>query len=84
MPKNIVVCCDGTGNVYGERNTNVGYLYEAIERGTPEQVVFYAAGVGTFGPFGWRFAKSLGKLLGSAFGYGLKQNLEQAYRFVME
>lgn len=25
--KNIVVCCDGTGNAYGHNNTNVVELY---------------------------------------------------------
>jgi len=32
MPKNIVVCCDGTGNEYGEKNTNVVKLFEIIEK----------------------------------------------------
>ena len=24
MGKNIIICCDGTGNEYGKNNTNVG------------------------------------------------------------
>ncbi len=32
MSRNIVVCCDGTGNEYGSNNTNVVKLYEAIVR----------------------------------------------------
>ena len=31
MPKNIIICCDGTGNEYGQHNTNVVKLYEAID-----------------------------------------------------
>ena len=30
MAKNIVICCDGTGNEYGRNNTNVVGLYEAL------------------------------------------------------
>ena len=45
MSKNIVVCCDGTGNEYGANNTNVVKLYEAIVR-DPDQVAFYDPGAG--------------------------------------
>ena len=47
MPRNIVVCCDGTGNEYGRHNTNVVKLYEALVRDT-NQIAFYDPGVGTF------------------------------------
>ena len=40
MAKNIVVCCDGTGNEYGSNNTNVVKLYEAIVRDR-DQAAFY-------------------------------------------
>ena len=30
--KNIVVCCDGTGNQYGDHNTNVVDLYAVLKR----------------------------------------------------
>ena len=53
MPKNIVVCCDGTGNEYGPNNTNVVKLYEAIVRDA-DQVAFYDPGVGTFSFLGRR------------------------------
>ncbi len=84
MPKNLVVCCDGTGSTPTQGKTNVARLYEAVEQDGAEQVGFYGAGVGTFGPFGWRLAKPIGKLMGAAFGYGVKQNVEQAYRFLLE
>ena len=37
--KNIVICSDGTGNEYGENNTNVVETY-TICRKTPAQIVF--------------------------------------------
>ena len=46
--KNIVICSDGTGNEYGENNTNVVETYAICEK-APSQVVFYDPGVGTGG-----------------------------------
>lgn len=30
MPKNIVICCDGTGNEFDEQNSNVIKLYKML------------------------------------------------------
>lgn len=84
MARNIVVCCDGTGNELTQGTTNVGYLFQAIERRTEEQLAFYGAGVGTFGPFGRRLGNALGRLLGATFGFGVLRNLEEAYAFLMD
>ena len=83
MAKNIVVCCDGTGNEYGPHNTNVVKLYEAVVR-DPEQMAFYDPGVGTFSIFGRALGRRLGILLGQMFGAGLQQNVEDAYRYLMD
>ena len=83
MSKNIVVCCDGTGNEYGSNNTNVVKLYEAIVRDA-DQVAFYDPGVGTFSFLGRQLGRRVGRTLGKAFGAGLQQNIEDAYRFLME
>jgi uncharacterized protein (DUF2235 family) len=48
MPKNIVICCDGTGNQFGEQNSNVVKLYKTLVR-NPAQVAYYHPGVGTMG-----------------------------------
>ena len=48
MPKNIVVCCDGTGNEYGDRNTNVVKLFQIIKKDPNKQIAYYDPGVGTF------------------------------------
>ena len=53
--KNIVICCDGTGNEYGPENTNVVKLYQSVIRGT-EQIAFYDPGVGTFSIWGRELA----------------------------
>ena len=83
MPQNIVICCDGTGNEYGLHNTNVVKLYEAIVRDA-NQTAFYDPGVGTFSILGRRLGRPVGIILGKAFGYGLRQNIEDAYRYLMD
>lgn len=85
MPKNIVVCCDGTGNEFGDKNSNVVAVYKTLicDEG---QVAYYHPGVGTMGS---RSALSnMGqwwtKMIGLAFGYGLSDNIADAYEFLMK
>ncbi|MFC1969515.1 DUF2235 domain-containing protein [Chloroflexota bacterium] len=82
MSKNIVVCYDGTGNEYGKNNTNVVKVFEAIVR-DDTQIAFYDPGVGTFSFLGRVLGKEVGKLLGKAFGFGLQQNIEDGYEYLM-
>lgn len=80
MAKNIIICSDGTGNTaIKDRGTNVFKLFEAVDlnghRTDPNltpQVALYDDGVGTesFLPL---------KLLGGAFGWGLKRNVLKLY-----
>jgi uncharacterized protein (DUF2235 family) len=84
MAKNIVVCCDGTGNEFSDRNSNVVKLYQMLVL-DPTQVAYYHPGVGTMGarsalsPVG----KAWTQLLGYAFGYGASDNVADAYQFLM-
>lgn len=72
MGKNIVICCDGTGNDEDD-GTHVYRLAEAARQAPREkQVVFYDSGVGT----------KLSKLLAMGFGAGLSRNVRDAYRFL--
>jgi uncharacterized protein (DUF2235 family) len=85
MPKNLVICCDGTGCKFGGANTNVLRLYAALEK-SPQQMTYYHPGLGTMGS---KFARtSLSrlwtKLLGLAFGYGLMEDITSAYIFLMK
>lgn len=77
-----VLCCDGTGNEYGPKNTNVVGVFEAIVRDA-EQVGFYDPGVGTFSTLGRAPGKWVGRVLGKGFGWGLQQNVEDAYEYLM-
>src|ERR1700688_471022 len=80
MPKNIVICADGTGNttVRG-RGTNVFKLYEAVDSkehlfdpDIVEQVAMYHDGVGT------ESLKWL-RMFSGAFGWGRSRNVKQCY-----
>jgi uncharacterized protein (DUF2235 family) len=85
MPKNLVVFSDGTGNqLKATGNTNVLRLH-AMTREIPDQLRFYDPGVGTEGsPRALTgFGRGTTKLLGLAFGYGIKRNVVEAYTFLM-
>ncbi|MGY3233206.1 uncharacterized protein (DUF2235 family) [Bradyrhizobium sp. USDA 4448] len=74
--KKIVVLSDGTGNSSAAVwRTNVWRTFEAIYLSNSDQVAFYDDGVGTssFKPLA---------ILGGAFGYGLKRNVIDIYKFI--
>jgi uncharacterized protein (DUF2235 family) len=85
MAKNIVVCCDGTGNEFGDHNSNVVKLYSALIVDGKNQIAYYHPGVGTMGAP--TAISKLGKLwsmaMGLAFGAGLLANVGDAYRYLM-
>jgi uncharacterized protein (DUF2235 family) len=89
MPKNIVVCCDGTGNEISENISNVLKLYRVLRKTgktNPPQVVFYDPGVGTLArPNPWtKFLQDTRAVLGLATGYGLDDNVLAAYQFLID
>ncbi len=73
--KNIILCCDGTGNEYGVNKTNVVRTCE-IAVCDDSQLVYYDPGVGTGGT-------SLTDTKDQATGGGVQQNIEDGYRFLM-
>ncbi len=80
MPRNIILCMDGTWNKPGqtdqgkETKTNVRKLYEALAD-RPDQVRGYFAGVGT---------DPGEKASGGAFGWGLFDQIKNGYRALRE
>lgn len=86
MPKNIVICCDGTANEFAADRTNVIKLYSALRHDTPDQVAFYHPGLGTMEPFGALSPATrwFTRVLGMAVGYGLQNDIRDAYAFLMQ
>src|SRR6478735_800615 len=75
-PKNIILLSDGTGNAANRvLKSNVWRIFESLDLRGEEQIAFYDDGVGTssFKPLA---------ILGGAFGWGLKRNVLDIYKFL--
>lgn len=86
MSRNLVICCDGTGNQFGSENTNVVRLVQSIARDPQRQLVYYDPGVGTLpepGAF-TRLRKGLSEAAGLAFGVGIVDKVAGAYEYLMQ
>jgi uncharacterized protein (DUF2235 family) len=85
MSKNIVICCDGTANEFARDRTNVVKLYYTLEQDPARQIAFYHPGLGTMEPAGALTTptRKLTRLLGMAIGYGLGNDIRDAYTFLM-
>lgn len=86
--RNIVICCDGTGNEINENISNVLKLYRCLrktEKTSPRQFVYYDPGVGTLArPDPWhKLRQDFNAILGLATGYGLDDNVLAAYDFLV-
>jgi len=87
--RNIVICCDGTGNEISENISNVLKLYRCLrktEKTEPRQLVFYDPGVGTLArPDPWhKLRQDFAAIWGLATGYGLDDNVLAAYCFLVQ
>jgi uncharacterized protein (DUF2235 family) len=86
-PRNIVACCDGTGNTWSASgDTNVVKLFRDLLK--DEQTVFYDPGVGTASNFpGVDLRQDLNntvnRIAGLAIGNGIYENIADAYVFLM-
>jgi uncharacterized protein (DUF2235 family) len=85
MPRNVVVCCDGTANEFARDNTNVVKLYSVLRHDPEVQATYYHPGLGTMEPAGalTTFARKVTKTMGMAFGYGLASDIRDAYVFLV-
>ncbi len=86
MPKNIIICCDGTGNQFGDRNSNVVKLYSVIRKTPDRQIAYYDPGLGTtsYSGMGFSLGTRAKRMAGLAIGAGLYQNVFEAYAYLME
>jgi uncharacterized protein (DUF2235 family) len=86
--RNIVICCDGTGNEISENISNVLKLYRCLHKETGSatcQIVYYDPGVGTLSrPNTWhKWRQDFNAILGLATGYGLDDHVLSAYQFLV-
>lgn len=83
MAKNIVLCCDGTGNEIGVTISNVLKLFRIVDK-SDRQRVWYNAGVGTIGQQNpWtRWLQKARGFFGLATALGLDDHVLAAYRYL--
>lgn len=76
MSKKIVLFSDGTGNSSAKaEKTNVWRLFQALDQAKTDQIAKYDDGVGTS-------SNKYLAAIGGAFGWGLKRNVLDLYKFV--
>ncbi|MFO0937646.1 MAG: DUF2235 domain-containing protein [Gemmataceae bacterium] len=100
MARRIVLCLDGTdnsptsvakdnaGNSEPVR-TNVSRLFRMLEKGNPDQIVYYQPGVGSIDPersfSRWdRLRNFLGRFYDSMTGWMIFRHVTSAYQFLMD
>jgi len=85
MSKNIVICCDGTGNEINNHLSNVLKLYRMVEN-DHEQIRYYDPGIGTLGDNNpWsKYWLGTKRVFGLATGRGLDENILDSYHFLIE
>src|SRR5580692_8731947 len=84
MSKNIVICCDGTANEFTRDRTNVIKLFKALVKDSTVQTCYYHPGVGTMAAPGFvtRIGAKVAEIAGMAFGYGIRDDVCDAYVFL--
>ena len=84
--KNIVICCDGTMSRYESdaKNTNVVRLYQRLGKDGSQQISYYDPGVGTQSALRTGVGRRAQNALASVFGYKVKRNVLEAYRYLMD
>lgn len=80
------LCFDGSWNALdSERPTNVVLLAESVQPFSKEgvaQIIHYDDGVGTGGS-DWKFTQVFDRWTGGLLGWGLLDNIREAYRFLI-
>jgi len=86
VPRNIIVCCDGTDNQFGIANTNVVRLAQVAKQDPSSQIVYYDPGIGTMPEPSakTKIAKWLSRAKALAFGTDIDDKVAIAYSHLME
>jgi uncharacterized protein (DUF2235 family) len=82
--RNLVVCLDGTTNEPAAGTTNVARMFDVAVKDA-RQLVYYDPGVGTLAARGaiTPWAQLITRVAGMAIGYGIKDDLAEAYTWLM-
>ncbi|CAE6434278.1 unnamed protein product [Rhizoctonia solani] len=86
-PRTLVLCFDGTTNVYDDTNTNVVKLFSLLKRDKrEEQMVYYQPGIGTYAPPGifLPVTMALAKIADQGIALYLDKHVMGGYQFLMK
>ncbi|KAF8758689.1 hypothetical protein RHS01_02885 [Rhizoctonia solani] len=86
-PRTLVLCFDGTTNVYDNTNTNVVKLFSLLKRDRrDEQMVYYQPGIGTYAPPGifLPLTMALAKIADQGIALYLDKHVMGGYQFLMK
>src|ERR1700737_318342 len=87
--RNLILCCDGTGNIWGNgHDTNGVKLVRLLEK-DDQHLVYYHPGVGTTdnfppGGLGNRFKENPRTLVGLTLADGLYDSIGRGYQFLID
>ncbi|KZO94582.1 hypothetical protein CALVIDRAFT_206627 [Calocera viscosa TUFC12733] len=86
-PKRLILCFDGTCNLFDATNTNVVRLVSYLRKDDVErQQVYYQTGVGTYIKPGWMmpFAVKVAKMFDMAVAWDISNHIMGGYAFLMQ
>ncbi|KAK2467677.1 hypothetical protein APHAL10511_000532 [Amanita phalloides] len=86
-PRTIVLCFDGTGNKFGQENSNVVRFFRALVKNRRhEQIVYYQPGIGTYNKraFITHTVSTLASAIDSAIALHLDDHVKEGYKFIIQ
>ncbi|KAJ2915861.1 hypothetical protein MD484_g4541, partial [Candolleomyces efflorescens] len=85
--RRLICCFDGTGNEFGEINSNVVELFRALTKDKPdEQLVYYQTGIGTYTSplIATPIASRVATIADQAVAWYLPEHVKDGYTFLMQ
>ncbi|KAH7928583.1 hypothetical protein BV22DRAFT_1030530 [Leucogyrophana mollusca] len=85
--RRLVCCFDGTGNEFGEINSNIVDLFGALTKNKPdEQLVYYQAGIGTYTSplIAMPIVARMASIADEAVAWYLDAHVKEGYTFLMQ
>jgi uncharacterized protein (DUF2235 family) len=88
MSRNVIVCCDGTDNAFGQHNSNVVRLIQSLKRDPTKQRLYYDPGIGTFpATSAWNplalIREKIANVADRMIAWRLEGNVQEAYAYLM-
>ncbi|KAF9006968.1 hypothetical protein BDQ17DRAFT_251332 [Cyathus striatus] len=83
----LILCFDGTGNKFGEENSNIVRFFRSLKKDQPDkQLVYYQPGIGTYNErqFFTRTFSTVASTLDQGIALHLDEHAKEGYQFIMK